>query len=219
MNLSFRKLMIPAASAVVGGVAVLAVLKMNPALRLKLEGDSHKAPKIESPTEDIFDHKNRFRNNFDGFFDDDIFDQEDPFRQMKRMREQMEKRMRKFAGEDQTRSNSFESWFSDKLGGGGTYGISKREDDGFIYYDIRINDLNPTSIDTKVENGYVTITGTVEKKNQDIGTDETDRISTLHFYKSTFNRTFPLPDNVNADKMQMTPEKDKIVLKFPKVSV
>jgi len=190
MNLSFKKMVVPAASAIVGGLAVLAVLKMDPALRLKLDGNAYKAQKSDTIYNDILKNQNGIQNNFDDLFDEDFFNQEDPF----------------------------DAWFSDRFGGGSVYDISKREDDGFVYYDIKVDDLNSTSINTKVENGYVTITGTLEKKNEGNRDDEKDKLSSQYIYKSTFNRTFPLPENVNVDKMQMTPEKNKIVLKFPKVN-
>ena len=218
MNLSFKKMVVPTASAVVGGLAVLAALKMNPALLVKLNGNSIKAQKNDAIYEDILKNQNGIQNNFDDLFDEDFLEQGDPFNHMRKMREQMEKRMENFAGKSQSRSNPFDVWFSDKFGGGSVYDISKREDDGFVYYDIKVDNLNSTSINTKVENGYVTITGTLEKKNEDNREDEKDKLSSRYIYKSTFNRTFPLPENVNADKMQMTPEKNKIVLKFPKVN-
>jgi len=108
---------------------------------------------------------------------------------------------------------------------GNSYKTQKSE---AIYNDIlksqngiqnNFDDLNSISINTKVENGYVTINGTFEKKNEGNRDDEKDKLSSQYSYKSTFNRAFPLPENVNVDKMQMTPEKNKIILKFPKVNV
>ena len=114
-------------------------------------------------------------------------------------------------------SNPFDSWFSDKFGGGTIKDISKREDDSSVYYDIKVEDVKSTSINTKVENGYITITGTTEKRNDTSDEKENDGLSSQSVYKSTFHRTFPLPEQVDQNKMQMTSEKDKIVLKFPKI--
>ncbi|MGZ3691073.1 MAG: Hsp20/alpha crystallin family protein, partial [Pseudobdellovibrio sp.] len=115
------------------------------------------------------------------------------------------------------KSNPFDSWFSDKFGGGSVYDISKREDDSFVYYDIKVGDLNSTSINTKIENGYVSISGTEEKKS---GPEVKEgNASTQSIFKSSFSRTFPLPGNVDQAKMQMLTEKDKVVLKFPKKKV
>lgn len=218
MNLSFKKMAVPAASAIVGGLVVLAALKMNPALLLKLDAKAHKAQKTDAIFKDILKDQKGIQKNFDDLFDEDSFEQEGPFKYMKEMREQMKRRMGGIAGDSKSRSSPFDAWFSDKFDGGSAFDISIREDDGFVYYDIKVDDLNSASINTKVENGYVTITGTVEKKNEENKYDEEDKLSSQYIYKSTFNRTFPLPENVNADKMQMTPDKNKIVLKFPKVN-
>jgi HSP20 family molecular chaperone IbpA len=97
-----------------------------------------------------------------------------------------------------------------------TEGISEREDEEAIYYDIKVDDVKSTSIDTKVNNGYLTITGTTEKKTVS-GDNENNDVTAGSVYRSTFNKTFPLPDHIDPNKMQMITEKDKIVLKFPKI--
>ena len=132
------------------------------------------------------------------------------------MREQMEKRLQGFNEGHNSPANPFDMWFSNKFGGGRISDISQREDDNSIYYDISVEDVNATSINTKVENGYITITGTTEKK---VGSEkkEGDVSSEKSIYKSTFNRSFPLPQNVDERKMQMISERDKIILKFPKI--
>lgn len=119
----------------------------------------------------------------ESIFDDDFFSQNDPFEEMI-----------KFSGRT-------------------VNDISRREDNDFVYYDIQVDDLKSTSINTKIENGYITISGSLEKKSQSSEEDS----SAQSIFKSTFNRTFPLPDQVDQDKMQMIPEKDKVVLKFPKM--
>ncbi|MGZ3722900.1 MAG: Hsp20/alpha crystallin family protein [Bdellovibrionales bacterium] len=66
-----------------------------------------------------------------------------------------------------------------------------------------------TSIETKVENGYLMINGKQDKKKS-VGGGES-------IFESTFHRTFPAPSNVDSSKMQTQTENDKIVLKFPKL--
>lgn len=187
-----KQILVPAVSAVAGGLIVLGAIKVIPNLQSKPE------------------------KHLDSIFNEDIFHQGDPFEQMRKMREQMEKRMDQSNIDGEGSSNPFDSWFSNKFGGG-VDDISKREDDDFIYYDIKVDDVKSTSIDTQVKNGYITITGTTEKKNE--SNDEKDKggFSAQSIYKSTFKRTFPLPDHVDQNKMQMLSEKDKIVLKFPKL--
>lgn len=94
--------------------------------------------------------------------------------------------------------------------------VSKREDDNFVYYDIKIEGLNATSISTKIEDGYITVTGATEKKSGSDDKANEEGSFSQSIYKSTFNRTFPLPEQVDQNKMEMIPEENKIILKFPK---
>lgn len=128
-----------------------------------------------------------------------------------------------FLGDDISgRTKLIEDLYSD--GFGRTFGLEipsgivEREDGDAVYYDIKVPNVSTTSISTKVENGYVTITGTTEKKSGESDNDnESDDFSSMSVFQSNFSRTFPVPENVDPNKMQMTSEKDKIVLMFPKV--
>ena len=51
-------------------------------------------------------------------------------------------------------NDMFDSWYSDDFGRGSIEDISKREDDLYIYYEIKVEDLNLTSLNTKIENGH-----------------------------------------------------------------
>lgn len=208
---------IPAVSAVVGGAVVVAALRMSPTLRAKVETPETMHPESRDMIfDDIIKKQKGIQQHFDNIFNDDFFSGSDPFDDMKRMREQMRKRMDMLEKPGST-TNPFDSWFSDKFGGGSVDDIAKREDADFVYYDIKVNDLNSTSVNTKIENGHITITGTVEKKSGSDDKKDDSGFSSQSIYKSTFNRTFPLPEHVDQNKMEMIPEKDKIVLKFPKV--
>ena len=202
--------LISAVSAVVGGAIVFGAIKYSPSLLNKVEAEK---PSRDSVYDDILKRQEGIQHKFDSLFDDDFFNRNDPFEEMKKMRKQMEKRMEEFGSGHQSMSNPFDSWFSGKFGGGTINDISKREDSDFVYYDIQVEDVSATSINTKIENGYITITGSLEKKNEATEKDSTAQ----SVFKSTFNRTFPLPEHVDQNKMQMIPEKDKIVLKFPKI--
>ncbi|MBX7231483.1 MAG: Hsp20 family protein [Bdellovibrionales bacterium] len=208
---------IPAISAVVGGAIVVLAMKMSPTLRAKIETPEVTHPESRDMVfDDIIKKQKGIQQHFDNIFNDDFFGGSDPFDDMKKMREQMRKRM-DMLDNPGPMTNPFDSWFSDKFGGGSVDDIAKREDDDFVYYDIKVNDLNSTSVNTKIENGYITITGTVEKKSGSDDKKNDSGFSSQSIYKSTFNRTFPLPDHVDQNRMEMSPEKDKIVLKFPKV--
>lgn len=210
-----KKALVPVVSAVVGGMIVIAAVKFSPAIRSKVNGDQDQGQYKERIYADIFKKQDSIRRHFDSLFDDDFIAQNDPFEEMKNMRKQMEKRMESFDGRGRKMSNPFDSWFSDKFGGGTINDIAKREDDNFVYYDIKVDDINSTSINTKVEQGYVTISGTTEKKSGSDGKD--DSYSAQSVFKSSFNRTFPLPEDVDQNKMQMVTEKNKVILKFPKI--
>lgn len=212
MNPVLKTSLISLASAVVGGAIVFGALKFSPLSRSKIETEK---PSRDAVYDDILKRQEGIQHRFDSLFDDNFFNQNDPFEEMKRMRRQMEKRMEEFGPKRRSFNNPFDSWFSGKFGGGSVNDITKREDNDFVYYDIQVDDVNTTSIDTKIENGYITITGSLEKKNQ--SSDSENPAQSV--FKSTFNRTFPLPEHVDQNKMQMIPEKDKIVLKFPKLKV
>jgi HSP20 family molecular chaperone IbpA len=86
--------------------------------------------------------------------------------------------------------------------------LETREDDNFIYYEIAIPNIDATSLKTTLEKGYVTITGTSEKKSEE---------GNVHQYSSsTFEKIYPLPAGTVAEKMEMIPDKNKVTLKFPK---
>lgn len=122
---------------------------------------------------------------FDRYFGRDFF-REDPFEELRRMRGRMDQ----------------------------TFGVHtqfrEREDDAYVYYDILINDLAKSKIETQVENGYVTITGETRSAG------EGD--SSVRSFTSRFQRTFPVPENVDPEKMEMVTEEGKLTLKFPKRS-
>jgi len=210
-----KKTMIPVSSAVAGGLVVIAALHWSPSFRSKVNSDMDHGQRNEQIYDDIFKKQQAIRQQFDSLFNDDFITQNDPFEEMKKMRTQMQKRMGGFDRQKNSMSNPFDSWFSDKFGGGTINDISKREDEDFVYYDIKVDDINSTSINTKVEQGYVMISGTIEKKYGFEGKD--DGYQAQRVFKSSFKRTFPLPENVDQNKMQMLTEKDKVILKFAKI--
>lgn len=212
-----KQVLVPAVSAVAGGLVVLVAIKLSPDLRSKIDSGHPAKLNHEAIYDDIFKKQDEIKNQFDSIFNDDFFSQDDPFDQMRKMREQMEKRRDEFSVGKHLLSNPFDSWFSDKFGDGTVNDISKREDDNFVYYDIKVEDVNSTSINTKIENGYIIITGSIEEKSANFDEKENDGFSSQSVYKSTFKRTFPVPEQVDQNKMQMTTEKNKIVLKFPKI--
>jgi HSP20 family molecular chaperone IbpA len=143
---------------------------------------------------------------FDQFYNDDFFGRShDPFEEMRRMRERM---LKDFERPDEG-TGLFDSWYKKKFGGGDVGEITKREDDQFVYYDIAIKGLDQNKLNVKVENGQIEISGQIEKKSQDENAGS--------FFSSSFHRSFPTPPDVDPNKVQMEQEKDKLVVKFPKM--
>lgn len=142
---------------------------------------------------------------FDRFFNDDFFGRSrDPFEEMRRMREGMIKQFEQDEG-----GGLFDSWYKKKFGGGNAGDITRREDDHFVYYDIAVDGLRQEKVNVKVENGQLTISGQVEKKSEEGNSGS--------YFKSSFQRSFPVPSNVDSGKFQLEQGKEKLVVKFPKI--
>ncbi|GJQ59273.1 MAG: Hsp20/alpha crystallin family protein [Candidatus Scalindua sp. AMX11] len=160
----------------------------------------------------LFDHTGNMDKTFDSFFNDDFFrSNKSPFEEMERMQESM---MRQFGqlGDDPS-GGMFGSWFKKRFGGGKPEDIQTREDDDFIYYDVVIKDLSNKKLEIKVEGGQIRISGTTETRSDNKEKDATSR----QFYSSTFHRSFPVPNGVDGDRVQMEQEGEKMIIKFPKI--
>jgi HSP20 family molecular chaperone IbpA len=212
-------ILISAFSALMGGVAVLLALRIF--LGIDLNFNTSRADERIEDSERLYDdvlkQQNSVRKQFNNFFNDDFFKQSNPFEEMKRMRQQMEERISQMERGQPLLTDPFDSWFSDKFGGGSVYDITKREDDQFVYYDIKVSEVESTSINTKIENGYITITGTQEEQKLSVDENEDDGLTSRSYLKSTFERTLPLPENVDPNRMELKSEENKIVVKFPKL--
>ncbi len=173
-----------------------------------------KKPEANASSDDHFnsilkDQQKLFKN-FDSMFDDNFFRRDDPFEEMKKFRKRL---MGQFDhGRDNHFSSPFDSWYEDKFGGGNVEDISKREDEKYVYYDIKVAGVDGTKVNATVKDGYLTISGEVKRSHG----GETDG-QARSVFQSSFRRSFPLPENVDWEKMEMNSEKNKIVLKFPKI--
>ncbi len=115
--------------------------------------------------------------------------EQDPFQQLESMHEQLAG----FSG-------------SMTLGGVGEQEIVEKEDEESFFYEI--SGIDQTKLSTRVEDGYIMIKGETKKSQGAGGMSAT--------IQSTFQRTFPLPPNVDETKMEMSNDKDKVILRFPK---
>jgi HSP20 family molecular chaperone IbpA len=182
------------------GLGVGSMVISQRATKEKPPSTSFAAPLVgqkDSGTDQLLDH----------FFNDDFFGKsEDPFSQMRKMREQM---MKQFNPPEKGAA-PFDSWYQKKFGGGDVADISQREDDKFVYYDISVKGLNKEDLKVKVANGQINISGKTETKNENGNTGT--------YMSSMFQRSFPVPPNVDSNKVQMENEKDKLTVKFPKTA-
>ena len=216
MNEFLKKLGVPVVSAVLGGALVLVGLKLQPNLSQNSAGasesEANQIHPLSADRDEILKKQSERQSQFRNIFNDRFFGPRDPFAEMQKMSQQMEKRMKEFNEDHNFEKNPFDFWYSQQLNGGSIEDIAKRQDDNFVYYEIKVGDFNLTSLNTKVEQGQIRVTGSVEKRDEP---GESGNIQS--YFKSSFARTFPLPEGVDANKMETISEKDKIILKFPKL--
>lgn len=120
-------------------------------------------------------------------FFDDLFKQ-DPFEQFNRMQSQM--------------FNQFEPAIASTE-------MSQTEDDKYINLNIDLQGLKPKNLNIEVKNGQVSINGELEQNNQ------SDHSSS--YFSSSFHRSFPAPDGVDAANYSVEQKEGKIIVKFPKI--
>lgn len=193
MKLIQSKLFISSVSFVVGIAAVLLGQKYLYRPKQKLEI----VPLTQSA--------NKMNSLLDQFYDDDFFGSvHDPFEQMRKMRKRMMKDFNAFENNE----GFFDSWYSKRFGGGHAGEVTQREDKDYIYYDLAIKDLNKEKVNVRVENGQISLSGQIEKKTIENGSET--------FFSSSFHRTFPAPMEVDAKRVQIDSSEDKLTLKFPK---
>jgi len=125
---------------------------------------------------------------------EDAFLGQDPFTAMRKMREQMEKEMR---------AGGMGAMMGFDMAEGGAE-ITAKEDEKSVSYEIK--DVVGGTLNTQVSNGMLTVSG------------ESKQVHGSVSMQSSFQRSFSLPPNVDAAKMETISEKDRVVLRFPKKS-
>ena len=144
--------------------------------------------------------------NLDDLFNRDFFKRSrDPFQEMDRIHREMMRSFEKFGLEEE----HFGDWFRNNFGGGAPADFQVKEDNDFVYYEIRTGDALPKKLEVDVKDGQVTIRGEIEKKDE--------KSDSASHYSSTFMRSFPAPENVEAEKFHIEQDPQRIVIKFPKV--
>lgn len=91
------------------------------------------------------------------------------------------------------------------FGGGESSEFKTHDDDQFVYYEYETENISKDSLSVRVENNMVIIEGN-ETKEAFGATMST-----------SFHRAFPVPADVDADKVQMDYTDKKLIIKFPKI--
>ncbi len=189
-------------------------------LKVENQTDNSKTLAFNSKILDTFKklhkHKTKVERTFDDLFDNDFFsDSKDPFEDIRKMRERLKKHFQVFKeqGTKDPFNQLFDRWFDDRFGGG-VDDITMHEDENFIYYDIGINKLARNTVDVKVANGMIEITGKVVTAAEDTIDKGDHNISAFH---ASFERSFPVPQGVDATKYAVDAKEDKIEISFPKL--
>jgi HSP20 family molecular chaperone IbpA len=142
---------------------------------------------------------------FDQTFDDDFFNQSfSPFKQMEKMRESMNKLFQMEPGS----GDMFDPWFDGRFGGS-VFDIEQKEDDQFIIYEIKLKGLSQSDLNVDISDGMLTISGKLTR-----GSEEKNAKSV---FSQSFNRSFPVPHGVDADKAEFDSTDESVIVKFPKV--
>ncbi len=146
-----------------------------------------------------------------GTLEDTFLHDDDPFSAMEKMRERMFKGFGQF---DAFENDFFDRSFS-RFGSGHSYSLNQKENDENLIYEINLKDgVDGKTLDIKVEDGLVTISG--QTKNQSDA--QNDVHNSFFSSSSSFSQSFSLPDYIDAEKVQIQNSKNKITLTFPKIS-
>lgn len=142
---------------------------------------------------------------------DDFFSDEETLAEFRKMREQMLAQLKNknfdsaFAEEDFA---GLMNAFRGGMNGKSSDKVRIRADKDFIYYEIEIEGAEGNRIDTKVEKGMISVSGEIKRKLGAAGQSGS--------YTSRFERSFPVPEDADADRMETITEPGLLVLKFPR---
>lgn len=168
----------------------------------------HKTERVESAG--LEKRPKSFHSQFQKFFSDDFF-ASDPFEEMQKMRERMREG---FFRDDDLLFDNFGGGFGNLRLKGNNVSVETRESDEFLIYEISGEGIDEKSIDIKVSDGMITISGRVDQKAT---TDESGSASS-YVVSSSFSQSFSIPRDVDSDKVKMEHVDGKILIKFPKMT-
>lgn len=136
-------------------------------------------------------------------FDDRFFNHSrDPFQEMDRLQQQMDKYFDRSGSRFET---MFDDWFTGQFGDYPAASIEMNEDDEHIYYEMDVGSADLTDVQVKVENGMIEINA-ITQSSPDAGTTS----------RSEVTQKFPLPDNVDPASVKVTQEGGVITISLAK---
>ncbi len=153
---------------------------------------------------------------FDGFFDDGFFSRrDDPFAEMKRMRERLEERM---SGDlDAAFNQSWEGWFGNRFFAGST-GIKVEQEDGSEKYviTVRIPDGQENRLNVEVDANGVTIAGKLSQVAEH--KDSEGNVVARNEVSRSISEHLPLPIGADHTRARIDTSDDTIVVTIPKAT-
>lgn len=145
-----------------------------------------------------------WNNEFlDDVFDDRFFNRSrDPFQEMERLQQQMDKYFDRSGSQFES---MFDDWFTGEFGDFPAASIEMNEDDEHIYYEMDVGSADLTDVQVEVENGMIEINA-VMQSTPDAGTAS----------RSEVTQKFPLPDNVDPASVNVTQEDGVVTISLAK---
>ena len=135
--------------------------------------------------------------------DDPDTDVVNPFAEIQKMQKELMEDFKEANGA----GSSFETLQQKSIGATShLYEITSSEDEKNFQYSIKLNSAKKEDLNISIENGQMTIKAVVEQKANHSQNN------------STVISSFPLPETVDADKMEITNVNDSIIVKFPKTT-
>lgn len=133
----------------------------------------------------------RNKSFFDQFFGKENSSEDDMWGHMQDIQEKMEKEMQE----------SFHGLGTGLNMADGNLSIEEREDEKYLYYELKIDNIDKQSLNVDVKDGMVSISGKYSDGN----------------ISSQYHQSFSVPDNVDWQKVEIENKDKTLVLKFPKL--
>lgn len=142
--------------------------------------------------------------NPQNFYTDFMSTKNDPFEQISRLHQKF---FQNFMKEDSW-PNVFEDHGSFTFNDMKSTQITRREDQQNVYYDLDLGGQKAKEFNVTVKDGQINIFGKIERAANDEASQS--------YFQSSFQRSFPAPLDVDAEKFKVTEENQKIVIILPK---